>query len=255
MYEIIFSETELKYFYENILPPLKPAETHFVSLSARNKLLNKSIQEGIHLGRSEMFNRKIITENSWPMFLRTIRSFEVNTGAYKTKSNHDIPSDCMVCYININPSNTLKVYNDFSNTMNNLMFELSQCAVNKLDSSNVIGRINKMYHTMMTCYQRNRGTKHYIDIDFDIPKEKFFIVRNFSQYLKENGIEYFIVETHGGYHVLLKRDTIKMNFTQEIKNLNQVFPEYEIIVNKNEMIPLPGTLHGGFKVRVIDDGE
>jgi hypothetical protein len=73
--------------------------------------------------------------------------------------------------------------------------------------------------------------------------------------LRMNSIKYIIVETRGGYHVLIKRDTLKnsgLKLHDEIggisTSLRTISAAGEIIINKNEMIPTPGTLQGGFPV-------
>lgn len=257
----IHDASELKFFYDNILPPLGRNEVYFVSLSARNKYLDPEEREELGLGRTEMFERAVIRERNFSHFLKKIKSYERNKDAFLTKKGFAIPSKCITVYFNINPTNVLKAYNEFSKTMNEYFMELGINASKNGDIDNVGKRINKMDVLLMNCFQKNMGRKHYIDIDFDIPKTEIRVVEYFLNHLKERSAKanYFVIDTKSGYHVLLERDAIKYNFNESISasieyakevgiNVNDNF---EIVNNKNLMIPLPGTLQGGYPVRVI----
>jgi hypothetical protein len=261
-YNFIHDEEELKYFFDNVMPDLGKNEVYFISLSARNKYLSKEEREEYGLGRTEMFERTIVREKDWSKFLRKIVRFQTVKGSYLTKKDIPIPEKCIIVYFNINPTNVLKSYNEFAGTMNEYFMEFALNASKGGDIDNVSQRINKMDVLLMNCFQRNRGTKHYIDIDFDIPKNETWILTKFLSNLKENNITYYVIDTKSGYHVLLRRDTIKYNFTEVVKKLENEANEYrlgkmisethwEIMVNKNEMIPLPGTLQGGYPVSII----
>lgn len=270
-YKIIENEDELRYYFDNILPPLKNNEVYFVSLSARNKLLSKGEQKAINLGRTEMFSRSIIRERNWDKFLRKIKRFETTYGSYKTKNNSDIPNKAIVCYININPSNSLTVYKEFTTIMTEYMQELAICASEGRDMSNIMSRINKQDRLLMNCYQKARGTKHWIDIDIDVPHHK--VIENILQYHTEEIKKYngrsYIIQTQGGYHLLISRYT---SFDQQynpktiLKALDEEISYYlsdgvsgkleniggEIILNENQMIPIPGAYQGDFPVQIMN---
>jgi hypothetical protein len=258
MYQFIYSLEELKYFYDNILPPLAPTEVYFVSLSGRNKYLTEKEKREFQLGRTEMFCKTIIRKQEWDRFLRTIRKFEVNDGGYTTKNNFNIPQKCITCYININPSETLQSLKHFNNIVNEYMDELAHIALdNRKNSNNISERLNKLDNNLMTCYQQSRGIKHWIDIDMDVPK--IFDFNNYKileEYLNSKKIFTFhLLNTKSGYHLLIKKSELKMN-PEEICNMiinNFDFnnEKIEVIINKNEMIPIPGTLQGDYPVKIL----
>lgn len=261
-YNLIHDEKELKKFFDNIIPDLNRNEVYFLSLSARNKYLSSEEREHFGLGRTEMFERTIVREKNWSKFLRKIVRFQVVEGAYLTKKDLPIPEKSIIVYFNINPTNVLKAYNEFLGTMNEYFMELGLNASKSGDIDNVGKRISKMDVLLMNCLQRNRGTKHYIDVDFDIPKNQDWILNKFLNNLKENNVTYYVIDTKSGYHVLLKKSTIQYNFAEVVKSLENEANEFrlgkmiseqhwEIAVNKNEMIPLPGTYQGGYPVRII----
>lgn len=247
--DLIYSEEEIKKFYSNVLPPLSNSEVYFVSLSARNKYLTQEERVLLNLGRTEMFERRIVRNNDYNKFIRTIKKFEVKDGSYTTKNNSIIPDKCIICYININPSNTLKALNEFNKTINEYYLEISICASEGRDPTNILSRINKCDTLLMNCFQRNRGKKHYIDVDFDTKNALALIA--FTDELTSKEVEHHIIETKSGFHVLLKSDTITYNFTKKLNELNNESVDGEIVVNKNGMVPLPGTLQGGYKVKLI----
>lgn len=270
-YEIIGDEKELKWFFDNILPPLQKEEVYFVSLSARNKLLTKEEQKELNLGRTEMFFRQIIRERNWEKFLRKIKRFETSFGSYKTKNNSNIPNKAIVCYVNINPSDSLKAYKEFNKTMNEYLHELTICASRGRDMSNIISRINKQDRLLMNCYQKARGVKYWIDFDIDTPhyKEIEYVLQDFVEEVKERHGKAYIIQTRGGYHLLVSRDTafdkeynprvilreanykiaryLSSGVSGKLENIG-----YEIIQNNNEMLPLPGLFQGDFLVKVIN---
>lgn len=276
MYKLINDVDEVKKFFDEVVPPLTNSEMYFVSLSARNKYLTEEERRELALGRTEMFERRVIRERSFERFLRTLRKFETNDGSYLTKNGSNIPNKSIIVYFNINPTDVLKAYKEFNQVMNEYMYELAHCAAEGRKTDDIMKRIRKQDTLLMNCFQKNRGTKHYLDVDFDVPKDYFdAVVKPFIDELRENGVKVVVIDTRGGYHILLKRDTIKFNFNDVIYKANEKFAlEYmkrndvklgengyidlpketghEIILNKNAMVPVPGTLQGGYPVRILE---
>ena len=268
-YNLIYDIDELKYFYENILPPLKSTEVYFVSLSARNKYLTNEEREYLDLGRTEMFCKNIVRKREWDRFKRTIRKFECHKEGYTTRNGFSIPEKCMVCYVNINPSSTPRAIAEFKKVLSEYEIELSSIALEgRQNSNNIAERLNKLDNSLMTAYQQSMGTKHWIDIDLDVEKQfKPYENQVIKDYMQKKGLKtYYWIDTKSGYHLLIRRDELKFNpeeltsfcIEEEYKKywINQVrIPEdnmdYEIVVNKNYMIPMPGTLQGGYPVSVI----
>lgn len=268
---LIADINELKWFFDNILPSLKSTETYFLSLSGRNKYLTEEEKQYYQLGRNEMFAKSIVREHDWNKFLRTIRKLECNEEGYTTKNNLPIPSKCMLCYININPSNTLKALNEFNKIINEYMFELSNVAVKKLDSENIMNRINKIDNNLMTCYQQASGTKYWVDFDLDIDKNwKVHDEVVLKEWMKKKGIlTYYWIDTKSGYHLLISKEELKFNPSELTDFIiqsygNWLYYEYdcviakekldncEIIHNTNNMIPLVGCWQSDHIVRVIN---
>lgn len=264
-YSIVHDEKELKWFYDNILPSLKDTEVYFVSLSARNKYLSTEERTKLQLGHTEMFYKTIIRKREWEIFLRTLRKFEVSEGGYTTKNNFNIPQKCLVCYFNINPSNTLLAITNFKRIL--LGYEEKMASLlfnNRSNSDNIAIHLNKVNSTLMTCFQNNTGTKHWVDFDLDVNKQ--FNPHNnlkINKFLKDNGINtYYWIDTKSGYHLLVKKDELSFN-PKEIVNIiekeymifrqkQNISESYEIIYNSNQMIPLPGTYQANYPVTILN---
>jgi hypothetical protein len=260
MRTLIHDLDEVRHFYDFILPILSPSEVYFLSLSARNKYLTAEERVEFDLGRTEMFERRVVRERDWNKFYRTLRKFECHDDGYLTKNGKPIPPKSVICYININPSDVFKAYKEFSNVMNEYMFELSQLSMNNRSTENLMPRMRKMELVMMNAFQHSRGAKHYLDVDFDVPKDArgYNLLLSFLGELTAHAVQYHVIDTKSGYHVLLKRDTVKFNFPTYLRILEtgareKISDKIEIVVNDNEMIPLPGTLQGEYPVRILKD--
>ncbi len=245
-YKFIYNEDELKRFF-SILSPLKPDEAYFVSLSARNKYLTDEERKTIDLGRTEMFARKLIKDYSYEAFIRTLRTYEVNDGGFTSRSNIPLPEKCIVLYANINPVSGTKALKEFYEKTTQLLFDL---ATDKEASK----RLASLDTELMNCYQRAKGTRTLLDIDFDIPE--IDLVKDVCSDLKSHNVIYHIIKTKSGFHVLVQRDTLKYNYTEVVKKANEEaikkYGHAEVVVNSNEMIPIPGTIQAGHQVCIIE---
>lgn len=257
MYKILGSEAELSKYFNFIMPDLLPNELYFISLSARNKYLTKEEREELCLGRTEMFERRIIKEASYDRVKRTIRKFEVNEGAYTTKNGSNIPEKCLVVYINLNPSCVLKAYKEFNRVYSEYMYELTNNVVKGNDVSNILYRIKRIENVLKTSIQKSRGTKHWIDIDCDIPKNEEFILNFKKEWLDDHNIRNYVIETKSGYHILINRFDLKFDpnsLCRALIDKHSWFDDkMEVVVNKNEMIPLPGTYQAGHLVKFVGE--
>jgi len=235
----------LENFVENILPPLKDNEVYFLSASARNKYLTEEQRKFYGLGRTEMFGRMVA--KSKPHFYKKVSELQEYISTYRTKTGQKLPDFCTIIYSNINPSDSIRAY-----------FQLQSEANRKLQESMVNGRTNELNHYftnidrhILTEIQRSPGTKHYIDVDFDV--ESYIPVEVFLNSLNENGVIYHVIQTRSGYHVMMKRDTIQYDFHSVLMKLNETFcsESGEIIINRNAMVPTPGTLQASHLVKIL----
>lgn len=272
--KIISDEKELRWFFDNVAPELKPNEVYFLSMSARDKYLTTEERKQIGLSRTEMFAKNIVKDKNWEKFVRAIRRMECDDRGYTTRNNTPIPQKATVCYFNINPSDSFKAINLLNNSTNNLIFEITQASLHGKNIEDSMKKINRVNSTLMTCYQQATGTKHWVDFDLDVDKGwDIYNKEAFKEFLKNKGVtKYFWIDTKSGYHLLISKKQLNFNPKDIIDYLNMGYSNYtyceygkekahemcascEIILNKNAMIPLPGTFQGGHSVTILNKGD
>jgi len=230
-----FNEFILNDFVQ-LLPDLKNDEVMFVSLSARKKYLTSEQAKVINLNHAEMFNRMVI--RSKDKISKIVH--RLSSTGYYTKTGYEYPDNSLVVYFNVNPSSMIKAYEKFSAQVTSLLTDLAFTEGPTPDHT--LQSIKKMDVLFMNHLQKSRTSKNFIDIDIDTKDPK--VLKTMLNGLKENGAEYIVVHTHGGHHVLVYRNTLKFNYNELVKVCDAMTSE-EVIVNSNEMIPLPGTYQGG----------
>lgn len=277
--ELIFDKVELFYFYKYILPELKEYQVHFLNLISRSKYC-KNKQELV-LTKHNSVAKKIVRQNSFKRFMTAIHKLEANQEAYIDDNEIYIPKESLALYINLAPSDSKQALKLFNEKISNIYFNNSKEYVEKT--------LKRLDALMLTCYSKATIKKSYIDIDLDIPKEFApYKNRNLNKYLNSHDLKYYWVDTHSGYHLLIDKnasnltfsvsnilDAIYMFFTEFISNsysktniyLTENCSEFkkcffikndnnkifcEIKVNENNSIPIPGTLQGGYKVKVLN---
>ena len=246
--KLIQSQSQFDKFMA-IMPELKNDEVYFISLSARNKYLSKEEREFYSLGQTEMFGREI-AQTKEKLKDYTIRKLESNLYSKRTRNGKIIPEKSLVCYMNVNPSSMVKAYFQFQKEMNRQIAEITIALQNGKEPN--YSFVNIQSRELMNCIQKSTGTKYFIDIDCDTKELEVLDFMIFT--LNDNDMEYHIIETHGGYHFLLHKDTIPQKFN--LKDLCQKASvissnKAEVMINGNAMIPVPGTMQSDFLVRFI----
>ncbi len=241
-YHLIWSEEEMRKMH-SLMKKMDKDEVYFVSMSARSKYLGPEERKTLDLGSAEMFNRKLVKEDSFDQMNRVIHGLQVSEMAYLSRGGTPIPLHCLVVYWCINTKDSRKALKMFMENSIDALFGTS--LAKGLDS------------VLMNCYHQANGKASLIDIDFDVPKEAGLdLLKQCISEMKDKNVEYHVVETKSGYHLLLKRDTLKFNYVEVVNKYDKKAKELfgnkaEVIKNKNEMIPLPGTFQAGFPVKFI----
>lgn len=241
---MIEDEEQFKKFLD-ILPDLEKDEIYFCSLSARQKYLDDKEREYYGLGRTEMFSREI-ARSKHGLYL-TLAKMKKSLLYRKTNLGLDIPKKCLVTYININPSSSIKAFMNFNKDMSKNMLNIFMAERNnKIANYESFIRIPTK---LMNCIQKAQSRKYFIDIDCDA--EDITIVNNIIKSLINNKVIFHIIETKSGYHILIQKNTLnkEVRLYELVKETNNKCKE--VIFNKNYMIPVPGTLQAGKLVRII----
>lgn len=256
---IIWSEDEIKKFFNLIFPSTwSKNEIAFISLAARNKYSKEKIDLG---HRPEMLDKSVIKINNADLYFAKIKRFD--TEGYLDNNNSIIPKEVMAIYVNINLSDTIKAWSKIKNRINEIDEEiLSHSFFNSNKLDHAISQINNLPNIWFSQIQNTYSKKSWIDIDVDIKDSnislKESLINNISNSnLIKNLKGIIIIQTRGGFHILI--NCIENQFNKEInpesirKNIENIVRDYskEVVINKNGMVPCPGTYQGGYKVYAI----
>lgn len=258
---LLYSEQELQSFIDK-LPPLAGEEAWFTSLSTRNKYLNAEERTFYNIGSAEMFARELIFESDLNNFKFIIEVLDHQLMYRKTRAGELFPAHATTIYFNINPVSGIKAFFLFQTEM----LKETETLMHGIQSGNDVEvnrhRFKNCQSILRTCFQKALSRKAFIDIDFDVkqltPSTYWSVITDFKEFCIKNSIKHFIIETKSGYHAILYCGTIKVNLKEEVTRVNNFVQSIsegekkgEVVINKNGMVPLPGTLQAGFKVRII----
>lgn len=318
MYQMIADEKELEWFFDHAIFRPNIVEAYTAVFVSRHKKLTKEEQQTIGLTRAESEFLSVQTirppkvsemgeDKPWEFkrFLRHIKRFNVDKGAYTTALDQPIPEKTLAIIFYINPCNNLKVWEDvrakvdfakdsiITATINSQglesMYQQYQCFGNVEDH---------IKHARAKC----KGSRYWMDFDVDVPdwfktvnktyrkkvdpdnnllllneEEKIIIpIGYYAKMLEKLNNRfgkgnYIIVDTSGGYHILVRTHAIRSNPHDFCKEVEEIYkqgvidgnPEYldengtckfEAIVNDSQIpgIPLPGTFQYGRPVTVLN---
>jgi hypothetical protein len=232
-YKIITDEEKLRAFID-WLPELKPTEKYYCCLFARSKYTkDENGVNGIaHIKSDKAQLKRFVSDKD--RLLDKIRQLEVPLGAYKQRTV-TIPQEALALYITPNPRDMWKA-------SVNTMVKLAQ----SIRDNNML---MNPHQEALSEIQKTKGTTHYVDFDFDFPKESKFaqsMIRGIQERIKEivNPEAVTLLRTRGGIHCLVNPSLVnkehKNSFYLHIKNMG------ETDQTGDQMIPVPGTYQGGF---------
>lgn len=241
-------------------------------------------------------------DNNWTFdnFLKRIRRFNVDKYAYTTALGEPIPEKTLAIIFYVNPCDDIKVCREFVNQYADVTQSIAKAmlggktTIDNLQSYQWFGNAeNNLKHLKAN----QKGSKYWCDFDIDVPdwfKEKnnnsgnfyFDSVRNKTYHRKYSSYyysmidklderfgrcNYIIISTSGGYHILVRTNSIRSNPHDFCKEVEAIYkqgiadgnPEYldekgnckfECIVNDSQIpgIPLPGTYQYGRPVTVLN---
>ncbi|MBN2531844.1 MAG: hypothetical protein JXB88_03075 [Spirochaetales bacterium] len=260
-YNFIADKDTLVRFLQ-ILPPLEKDDVWMFILCARDKYLADEEKKKYDLKDTSVVERKIVRYSEIERMMRVLKRFHIQTGGYTDTRCNPLPPECFVLYFTINPKSIMKAVKHFIGRYLDYLFELSGT-----DKKEEIWEKMKLLdsHIMTDVQSNNSRNKYFIDLDFDTVDKNAGnkYVKEFINTTLKGQSEYYVIETRGGYHILITRksmsDSARKTFYTKVKECEvagkkELGDRFEVIVNKQEMIPLPGTLQGGFRVR-FDPGN
>ena len=238
--------------FVNILPDLIRDEVYFLSLSARNKYLTDEERVEFDLGRTEMFSRQIAFDKEGISL--AMDRMRADLDVRRTRNGSLIPEKCLVVYMNIHPSSTVKAYRGFSGQMDRHYEEAFMGTLNGSTASDMWIPFRRMSTNLMNHIQKSASRKLMVDIDIDgEDMEESLRLRNeIAIFLVKHDVPSTTIQTQGGYHVLVETSYLGKH-VQLFKMISELDKETtgEVKFNSNAMVPMPGTLQAGNPVYIF----
>lgn len=299
VFNVIADETELKWFFDHVIQKPQVNESYSAVFVSRHKKLTKEEQEQFGLTRKEseflmtqtfrlarFKDALYIDEDSnWTFnnFLKKLRIFEVNKESFITDKGFLIPDTTTSIVFYVNPADDIKVVQEFVNQYLNVNQAISKAMLNgkttvdNLQSYQWFGNAeNNIKHLKAT----QKGSKYWCDFDIDVPAWFKMNPRDWDEYefsmiqaltARFGKGNYIIIDTSGGYHVLVRTNSIKSNPHDFCKEVEAIYKQgvanghkeyvdekgnckFEAIVNDSQIpgLPLPGTFQYGRPVVILN---
>lgn len=234
-YKVIMNEAILDSFI-NFLPELKSTDEKFyVCLFARSKYLTEE-QKGImtHIKSDKAQLKRVVADKN---SLKTkLKQMECPVGSYiQYKTNvpdNPVPQEALAVYITINPRSLLKA------TKGTIKKCIDMITDNPLDNFNPS-------NFAMSEIQRSKAKNQPFFI-LDIDKKDLNI--GDLRFTLENYLgttPFYILETRGGYHILVSLREIDETKKKTWYNCLKTLFGDDLDQAGDIMIPIPGTYQGG----------
>ena len=298
-YNVIADVEELKWFFDNILVRPQIHESYAAVFCARYKKLTD--EERAEVGISKRDAEFMATQtfrvrkfhnaadfekdNGWNFdnFIKYLRRFNVDKEAYLTGGGYPIPEKCLATIFYVNPCDEIKVADEVMSKLNDTKTAIVKAMLNgktledNLQSYQAFSNIeSNVKHARAHC----KGSVYWLDYDLDCPG--WFKATYGPYYETMCGTlnemfgkgNYAIVDTSGGYHILVRTKAIHCDPHLFCKSMEILYykgiqdgcmpyyddkgkDKFECIVNDSQIpgIPLPGTFQYGRPVRVINKEE
>jgi hypothetical protein len=224
----------------SLLEPLHPGEVYILFGAARKKYCEAAkTTRGVEFGTFDEVTLERLTS--------TLEKVEYNTRRL------GFPDEAYVYYMDLNPKSLIKAFRDV------MKYGLDAIAANQLSTLRTVGR------EWYSCVHRNNARTIYSLIDVD--KKDASLLDEISHLL--SGHILYTTETRGGYHIIVKKSKTSGKIIYE--QIRAKYPAVDLGLfekgnpkNKHLLIevepkrqvqtPIPGTIQGGFEVKIHSIG-
>ncbi len=238
-YKIIYDETELDRFID-WLPDLEPNEKLYWSLFCRKKYFPQAIKSN----DKTQLKRGLATKEN---LKDKIRQLEIEIGKWKLR-DMEVPQEALVFYLMPNPR-----------CMTKAAYKTIRHCADLLENTN---KGYNLVQEVMSCVQKSKSRTVFVDFDIDDKNIDLSLLDNiFPNVSKVNISPYTIVETRGGYHLLINTTKVSQynlacSFYSPEPLLhctkqwyNDIKAAYTVDQVQDQLLPVPGTIQGGFEVK------
>ena len=241
---------------------------------------------------------------TFEQFLQRLKRFNVDKGAYTTGTGLPIPSKTLAIIFYVNPGDDMKVCRAFVDEYLTVSEAIAKAPLNGktlADNYQSYQWFGNAESTIKHLKANKKGSRYWMDFDIDVPawfrqtEQSGFDKLDYdkiptglcdvwfmetSKYYKEmleklnarfGKGNYVIVDTSGGYHILVKTSAIKSNPHDFCKEVEAIYKQgvadgyqeyldekgnckFECIVNDSQIpgLPLPGTYQYDRPVTVLN---
>lgn len=300
MYQMIADEDEIKWFFENVVQKPMIHESYAAVFCARFKKLSDEERAEVGVAKREAefmstqtFRVKkihdlkgLMEDDGWNFqnFMKHLYRFNVDKLAYTTSGGYPIPEKCLAVIFYVNPCDEIKVADEVMQKLNDTKTAIVKAMLNgkdlsaNLQSYQAFSNIeSNVKHARAHC----KGSVYWLDFDLDVPpwfKDHASGYQGYYSQMLDSlnqrfGLgNYLIIDTSGGYHILVKTSAIHGNphhFCEDMQGIywkaitmdgcmpyidEKGVEKFECIVNDSQIpgVPMPGTYQYGRPVRIIN---
>lgn len=219
-YKLIGDEDLLRSFLDS-MPELEKHEKYYFVLLGRKKYFPGIGQNGhVKLGAFTAFN----TDDA----VNRIKRLQVEEGLYTFKSQ-PLPNVALVLYMKLNPRN-----------MKEAAFETGMEIIRMSRDTEQKSYLNIEYKPQ-SVIQSQRSRRVFADIDIDTKDIDL-------SKLKDIFRQYDLIETQGGYHVIIKlKENTKVDWHNKLIHSGIPFEK----ISSDDICPVPGTIQNNFIVNKL----
>lgn len=184
-------------------------------------------------------------------FVNELRLYEVKCGLYKDKKDQIIPSEALAFYITANPMNEMKAFFAMQREVSEkleIMLTTDKGQNSDKKEPNMISLYKKCLHKCDENFYKK------LDVDTKDPEK----IESLKIFLRDAMIKpELVIETRGGYHVLLNKSTTHKNneklyrFIEKANSILGIEDKW-IAIERNPLLIIPGTYQGGFLARIVN---
>lgn len=233
---LIYDEDLVRYFFKyNDL--LTTNEAHLLLLDARKKYCSELTST------DRVVDRKVLRYYyNLDTIVQKVKAIScVENRFFMHETNKPIPKEAFVLYVTLNPLDTVKAWFRLVNDMNNQLLQA-------IKDENAFRRFSRIDVEWISALHKSVSRKLYWAIDID-RKDSTLLHR-----ILNSGIKFRrVIETKNGFHVIvhINNENGKLLFRDKI--IDKLDGGEFVELKKNPMVPVPGTLQGGFEVKILEE--
>lgn len=256
-YCFVYDENEVKRFFQKHIKPYEKSQflSFMIIPTARRKYF-KELSCSQTTMRTSIFPCN--TKNNEEMLLSALTKLEVKSGCYKDqKTGQGLPSEAFAIYMTVDPLNEVRAYNNLQKQISDRITDMllksasigNDTNENNTNDDNLNHNLNieKVYKSCLHSCPEKAFKK--LDVD---SKEENNIDKLKTLFKDNNIVPHLVVETKGGYHVVLNVKNLTKDSQRNLYNFSQENNTWMSIEKPGCLIAIPGTLQAGFKVRMVD---